>query len=111
MELTRGRYSRPQMSPWSLKIQGHPTSNRRFSHLESKSCSTVSRQFGCLSAVPAVPFAFCLNHVLGYVHPDLPIDYSSSLVIEFIRDVHNPDCVAEKSCPIRIGMGNQRLFG
>src|SRR2546422_11759015 len=51
MELTRGRYSRPQMSPWSLKIQGHPTSNRRFSHLESKSCSTVSHQFGCLRSL------------------------------------------------------------
>src|SRR2546426_682792 len=43
--------------------------------------------------------------------PHLIFGEGIALVIEFIRDVHNPDFVAEKSCPIRIGMGNQRLFG
>ena len=34
-----------------MKIQGHPTSNRRLYHLESKSCSAARRQFGRPSTI------------------------------------------------------------
>ena len=58
--------------------------------------------------IPEIPFALCLHDVLGYVHADFSVDYTSSLVIKLVGPVHNADFVAEKPCFACMGMRHHR---
>ncbi len=62
------------------------------------------------NAVPEIPFALCLHDVLGYVHPNSTIDYSSSEVVELCWGFHNVDFIAEKSRPASVGVRDQRFI-
>src|SRR5215216_4493680 len=69
-------------------------------------------EFGAMYSfpIPHVSFALRLNYVFGYVQPHGSVDRSDAPSIKSCLGCHNPDVVAEKSCPACTGMRYERFI-